>query len=142
MLAGGDVKDLVTILTLGYRGKVTQNLKNHHLQEHEQAKTRQQTKEPIVIPDNTIVRHLSPGPTPDCPDCPENEHGEDDGFFSWSSCLGCPEPEGGLRYAAHVVFVDHSYDHINICGDCLLAVANEDTEGRTDRILNAYKQPN
>ena len=42
LLAGGDVKDLVTILTLGYGGKVTQNLKKHHLQEQEQAKMRQQ----------------------------------------------------------------------------------------------------
>ena len=44
-LAGGDVKDLVTILTLGYGGMVTQNLKKHHLQEHEQAKMQEQISE-------------------------------------------------------------------------------------------------
>ena len=43
--AGGDVKDPVTILTLGYGGKVTQNLKKHHLQEHEQAKMQEQISE-------------------------------------------------------------------------------------------------
>lgn len=42
LLASGDVKDLVTILTLGYGGKFTQSLKRHHLQEHEQTQMQNQ----------------------------------------------------------------------------------------------------
>ena len=85
---------------------------------------------------------LSPGPTPGCQDCPDNGRQDwDDGYFSWGDCPGCPVPEGGIRYAAHVVFTDQTYDHLNVCGDCLLAIADTDPEGRTDRLLAAYDVP-
>ena len=41
LLTIGDVKDIVTILTLSYGGKVTATLKRHHLQEPESAKMEQ-----------------------------------------------------------------------------------------------------
>ena len=86
------------------------------------------------------LRHLAAGPAVGCPDCPNNGRQEyDDGYFSWTSaCPGYPTSEGGIRYAAHAVFVDHSYDHIDICGDCLNAIANQDNEGRTDRLASRY----
>ena len=91
---------------------------------------------PIITP---ILSHPAAGPAPGCIDCPENGNAAyDDGYFSWAACPGCPEPEGGIRYAAHAVFADHSYDHMDICGDCLNAIANEDTEGRTDRLSTRY----
>ena len=41
LLTIGDVRDIVTILTLSYGGKVTATLKRHHLQEAESAKMEQ-----------------------------------------------------------------------------------------------------
>jgi len=45
----------------------------------------------------------------------------DDGFFSASRCPLC---DGGAstRYAAHKVWNDHTFDHVDICGDCMLVL--------------------
>lgn len=61
-----------------------------------------------MTPNSPTLRYLDVGPTPNCPDCPQTEHGEDDGYFTWAGCPGCPEQEGGIRYAAHAVFEDHT----------------------------------
>ena len=44
-----------------------------------------------MTPNSPTLRYLDVGPTPNCPDCPQTEHGEDDGYFTWAGCPGCPE---------------------------------------------------
>lgn len=90
------------------------------------------------MPEPTIptLRYLSPGPAPDCPECPESA--DDEGYFSWGSCTACQCPLGGMRYAAHAVLSDHTYDHIDVCADCLLVIAGNDDTDRLQPLLDSY----
>lgn len=91
------------------------------------------------MPDVTIptLRHLAVGPAPDCPECPDPPD-HDDGFFSWAPCIACHSRLGGMRYAAHAVLSDHTYDHIDVCVDCFQSIAGNDETDRLQPLLNNY----
>lgn len=95
------------------------------------------------MPENSVaIMHLAPGQAPGCADCPENGYADDEGYFTWSnSCPGCSEPLAGDHYPTHVVFTDNSYDHINVCPDCLMSIAYDDPEDRIGRIMSRYSTP-
>lgn len=76
------------------------------------------------------------------PPMPENGCAADAGHFTWSLiCPGCPEPLAGIYYPSHVVFSDHSYDHINFCEECLMAIEYDDPEDQVGRIVFRYTTP-
>ena len=91
------------------------------------------------MPDVTIptLSHLAAGPDPNCPECPEPAD-HDDGYFSWAACIACHSRLGGLRYAAHAVLSDHTADHIDVCSDCLEAIAGSDETNRLQPLLDNY----
>lgn len=94
------------------------------------------------MPDQITLRHFAAGTATSCRECSSAGYATADaGFFSWSQCSGCHSPLGGMRYAAHAVFTDHSYEHLNICTDCLDAMAGTDPEGRMDALTERYAQP-
>lgn len=94
------------------------------------------------MPDQLTLRHFATGAALGCRECSGAGYTTTvAGFFSWAQCSGCHSPLGGMRYAAHAVFTDHSYEHINICTDCLSAMAGTDPEGRMDALTERYTQP-
>lgn len=70
--------------------------------------------------------HESVGP---CPGCPE-EHEDEEGHFSWTSCDVCDSGLAGDRFAAHARDAEGNIIHLEICVDCLQYIANGEEPGR------------
>ena len=60
--------------------------------------------------------------------------------FSHAPCTGGGSAPGGIRYAAHLVFTDHSYEHVDVCEDCLTAIDGDDRADRMTVIVQHYEQ--
>ena len=61
------------------------------------------------------VGHYSSGLAGDCEECKGTS---EEGFFSRYSCIEC-KALAGFRYPAHTVYTDHTFEHIDVCQDCV-----------------------